>query len=649
MRTHRVDSYLLTDNLRLEIVHEANPFFAGEYISLVIRIKHLGSQQELSNLREALTELHEEIESRGTLSGEQSGGSNREEEKKPWSMRSLLDAMKRPSEDNTDFSAVPGLEKQKKLREQLAKQIRFHKPVNLMSGYVQISGVFQFDPEVVDEAKLEKPNIKLVGLDTPLNHVTKKMSGITMEKDDYTQNDHLMKYVHSKRTSPFLGVSSNIEELKGDGGAIFALGAHDETIEYRQFPILLIPQTLLFSELKLEPGETKVFCFKSGKLPQKLPPSYYNSPVMSINYSLEVGLNRVYHGDIKQDTIKVPFNLAPYVSKGGCQYSTILNENVIIMEPGIVKGVKQRNGGPGKVTSIANSHHHKKPFLASSFQVKDPVREELIRNFVKLIESNENGFEDIEDLVDLQIQLQFPNETNDEEIALVNGDEKQNEENGFSAKRASTVSSNVSELARFPSNLSGMKMTSNEEKGLIPQLNDLQNVYQINWNGQSITKLVCSKPFYTTSDDIDLVLEIDPISPPLHKVSAVTITLESCELMNPKFVADVEVLKKTQFHNVYDAHAICFDDCNRIPFKLLTPKTSTHQLSSQFKTDVFQLKWMLKVKFVLVPRTTNVCLEQFYEDKKGVLYHAKETLEGEEFCCHIPLTILPSASSFGGW
>lgn len=659
MRTHRVDSYLLTENLRLEIVHESNPYFAGENISLVIRIKHLGSQQELDTLKEYLKELHEEIEARDVFlesqNGNNSNGNSDVEKngKQAWSMKSLLNAMKGISEEDIEEKNVKlDFERRKKQREQLVKQIKFHKPVELMSGYVQISGMFQFDPDVVNETKLDNAGVKVVGLDTPLNHVTKKMSGTLVEEDDSKQLNSLTKYFHSKRSTPFLGsVNANEDELKDDSNAAFTLAAHDETFEYKQFPVLLIPQTLLFSELSLEPGEIRVFRFKSARLSQRIPASYYVSPNISINYSLEVGMGRLHYGDVKQDTIKVPINVAPYVSKTGGQYAPTLNEKVTIMDPGLVKEVRQRQSTGGR---IASNSMHSRTRSQSSFTLVNGDRnqdvEKLVRNFVKMVESDRNEFEDIEELVDSQMDLQFPEVSSDESPTLTNSNEKKEVENGYLTRRMTTVPRNISDLSSMKTTTgSNKRWDSDEGKGLIPQLENLQNFYQINWNGQSITRIICSKPFYTITEDIDLVIELDRNSPSSHKVSALTVTLETCELINPKYVADVDNIKKPQVNHIYDAHVICFDDTDRIPLKLIIPKTPMYQLTSQFKTDVFQLKWMLGIKFVLVPKTENVGLEQFYEDKKGVLYHSKETLEGEEFACHIPLTILPSASKYGGW
>ena len=73
------------------------------------------------------------------------------------------------------------------------------------------------------------------------------------------------------------------------------------------------------------------------------------------------------------------------------------------------------------------------------------------------------------------------------------------------------------------------------------------------------------------------------------------------------------------------------------------------QIPSQFKTDIFQFKWMLIMKFVLIPRNDNTPLEQFYESQKARYSMPKSQSKVKIFHVTIPLPILPSAHNFGGW
>lgn len=654
MHTHRIDSFLVTDNIRLEIVHESNPYFAGESISLVVRLKHLGSQNELLNLKEGIRELHQQIERKREQ--EEEGGDSQEDEGRVWSMKSLLSAFR--GEDDTSAGKVgmsqAEFEKNSKIQEQIKKQLQFHKSIDLMSGYVQISGVLQFDPESIDETKLEHASTEKVGIDNFLNNVKSDKMGAAIgeEPTSKSENNSLAKYFNSKYNASSTAYDER-DGLKGDVTPVFALGNMSTATEYKQLPIFLIPQTLLFSEMILEAGKTKSFRFKSNKLPAALAPSYNISKNISMSYNLEFGVSRLVVGEIKQYSVRVPINIAPYVSSAGSQYTSILNQRLVMMEPGNVKELKQKTSAQKRpsTTSLAPLSRRSSSFMG--LQEKNDEAERVIQNFVTLVESNQNGFKDIDDLVESQIEMQFPNCNSEENSNITAETTKEEDQSIYTTKKSDLVSNNISNLYTLSTasadGESAPVPASDSGTSLIPQLNNLQKSYQINWNGQPITKLLLSKPFYTTSDDIDLVLQLDPNSPPLHKVSAVTVSLEAFEIINRKYAADIESFSRPRGTQVYESHAICFDTCDSIPVKIVVPKTPMNQLPSQFRTDVFQFKWMLILKFVLVPRVANISLEQFYEDKKGVLFHAKETLDGEEFSCHIPLPLLPSAHNFGGW
>lgn len=641
MHTHRIDSFLLTENLRLEIVHEANPFFAGEPISLVVRIRHLGSQNEYFTINEKIKELQQEIENM-RRERQQEVDNGHKEDSKPWIMKSLMKAFNADNHGE-DLSKI-GLEKHSKSIELLTKQLSFHKPVELISGYLQVSGVFQFDPEFLREFKMDKTSTNMSGMDGFMNHGGDCQPGI------HDKND-ISKFINSKHSPSTVGLASISDEragLLGEGNSLFAINNNDYNVDSRRTPILLIPQTLLFTEVVLEPGMSKVFRFKTSNLPLDLPPSYNISKNMNVNYNLEFGVSMLFVKDVRQSKIHVPISIAPYVTANGSQYTFKLNEKLIIMEPGVVKELKQKPNQKRPSSSSIGTPRRMSSFMLN--QETNDHAKSVESNFVKLIKSNQNGDKDIEELVDLQMQMQFK-DLNQDDLSNTSNELSQNIDTSYSSRKPNSVANNISNLKSLNSKF--FQDTSGEDlegvNNLVPQISNLQNFYQINWNGQPITKLTLSNPFYTTADDIDLVLTLDPSSPPLHKVSAVTVSLEAFELVNRDYASDSSKISKPQGNQVYEAHAICFDKCDSIPLKLIFPKTPMNQMPSQFRTDVFQFKWMLVFKFVLVPRIENINLEQFYEDKKGVLFHAKETLEGEEFSCHIPIPILPSSGNFGGW
>ncbi|QLG74519.1 hypothetical protein HG535_0G04020 [Zygotorulaspora mrakii] len=638
MHSHRIDSFLVAENVRVEIVHESNPYFAGEPVSLVVRIRHLGSQDELFTIGDTIKTLQQEVESesreRGAGNGSQDGGN---QENKPWLMKSLLKALN-VDKDGDDLKEKE-LERKHKMIDTLKEQLKLHEPIELISGYLQIYGVFQFDAEFIREFKLDNTSMVGGGMDAFLQH------GGDSNTDTVDGGSSLAKYLNSKHHA----LQDDPSSLFGEGNLFLAGVNSNYSTEYKKSPILLVPQTLLFTELTLEPGTIKTFRLKTEDLPMDLPPTYNISKNVSINYNLDFGVGKLLLADVKEYKIHVPIFVAPYVSPMGCQYTYKLNQKVKILEPAIVKEIKQKPNSQKRLSSsfIATPRRMSSSML---YHEKNDSAEKLKRNFVQLIKSNQNGERDIEELVDLQMKMQFesldeepfPNEANDL---------PHSNETSYLSQRPNSVANNILNLRNWNFNTVTENSDGLEDSsiGLVPQISNPQNIYQINWNGQSITKLILSNTFYTTADDIDLVLEIDQSSPPLHKLSAVTVSLEAFELVNQNYAAESIKTSKPKGNQFYEARCICFDKCDSIPMKLIIPKTPMSQLPSQFRTDIFQFKWMLVLKFVLVPRIENVNLEQFYEDKKGVLFHAKETLEGEEFSCHIPIPLLPSSRNFGGW
>lgn len=645
MHARRIDSFLITDKLRLEIVHESNPYYAGEPVSLVVRIRHLGSQDELESLKEGIKKLHQQKEPNES-------DNLREEEKSAWSMRSLLDAFKGSSQDNDELSQAER-EANERLQELISKQLQFHKPVELMSGYLQVSGVFQFDPEIVNEAKMKNVGSKMVGVNDVSNQEIGERKG-PMSDGTTTEapDSSLVKYYNSRHSGSTVGIGSGLDEragLNGEGNAVFALGHMASGIEYASVPFFLIPQTLLFSEITLEPGKVKSYRFKSSNLPRNLAPSYNISKNLAISYNLEFGVSRLLHGEIKQQVIRVPITVAPYISSTGCQMVSSLDDVPSIMEPADVKEIKQKPQAQKRPSTTSLGHLSRRSSAIMGIQDKNYNAEAVIQNFVGLVEANQDSFDNIEDLVDSQIEKQFDEDkSNGDELSNNYNDQSDENLHHYTTKRSELVHNNISLLVSLYGKGTETGPEVNYKNGEIPQLTNLQKTYQINWNGQPITKLFLSKPFYTTSDDIDLVLELDPNSPEMHKVSAVTVSLESYELLNRDYATDTKDLANPLGHQIYECHTICFDECKRVPLKILIPKTPMHQVPSQFKTNIFQFKWMLTFRFVLIPRS-DVTLEQFYEDAKGTLLHAKDTIEGESFSCHITLPILPTASTFGGW
>ncbi|CCD27009.1 Rgp1p NDAI_0J01170 [Naumovozyma dairenensis CBS 421] len=719
MHSHRIDSFLISDNLRLEIVHELNPYFAGEHISMVFRLRHLGKLQEYNNIKSRVTELEASLKKYHEEQERQQELLEKNKNDQRWSMKSFISAFKKdrkdahgsietksegpreppkiaieePTDDETNEAHTetpregldhcpntkakddceppteidPSIEtKQNKLDpalterliEQLHRQKSFHNPIDLISAYVQISGIFQFDPNVINESNFEPLESKIVGVDA-------LSSRYNSHKTNDKTNDKLSPYFNSNFNTITNGLLSfdykHSDSLNGTSvNAVLDLGNIQNIPEkIKQFPILLIPQTLLFSEIFLEPGEVKTFYFKSSKLPKDLCPTYTSSRNISLNYSMEFGTTRINNDDMIPYVVQVPIQIAPFINEKGYQYTSVINKKPYILKAGSIKEVRraQNKRKISTASTVSFSGRRNSSLKGSSISDNHENIGKVTQNFIKLVEMNQNGMKHIEELVDLQLEVQFPSENDNSE----NENNITKEEMEFLDKHTYSVKNNISSLKLSAASFnmdtdinnnggddnSNPQTVENKATSLQPQLLNLQKKYLISKNGHLLARLTFPKLFFTTSDDIDLIVTLVSNPESKKKVTAITVALESFELINPKYnvksLGDSPVPKRER---ICESHAICFDGCDSVPFKLVIPKTPMSQLPTQFKTDIFQFKWTLSLKFVLVDGKENVIQQKFYEDKKGALFHSNETVEGEFFQCHVPIILLPSSTVF---
>ncbi|CEP63225.1 Rgp1p LALA0_S07e05270g [Lachancea lanzarotensis] len=611
MRNHRVDSQKVADNVKLEVIHESNPYFAGESLQVLIRLRHLGSLQARDQLEVKLQELKQQQQD---LQKEA-----QQEKRKSWVVKSLWGSL------NSEDKAAN--EKYQASKVNLEKELEFNSPVRLASCYTQIYGCFQYDPETINSKEFEHQD----------HH---KLAGVGSLKLSEGKNSI---------TEGFAGLLfSNIEDVARESLA-------GPVVELIKAPFFVIPQTLIFSETMLDPGQTRTYQFKSPRLPQDLPPSYQSSKQLKIQYFLSCGLTQIESAMINPFSVEFPIHVCPFIDVHGRQLTSKLDTDISITAAGRAKELKDNIRSRRKSSSSIVMRRRSSLLSISTSEAKGDVNLECKKLFTQLVSSQESSAalaDGIEGLVDQMMECQFGVETFDTSEED-DGDNTNDQSLSSVRKDAVSVRNNLSNLFR---NLAEVPSTWQDEKpsgvseaaDLISQVKRLQKEYIINRDGLFIAKVVLSNLFYTTADDIDLTIHLGNEGP--HKVSAITTSLESIELINPKYRIDVTSSASKKGKTVDQSRAICFDELSTIHMKLIPQRSPSRQMTSQFKSDIFQLKWMLCLKFVLISREDMPeLMQKYYEDKNGSLYHAKQALDGNEFICHLPLTMLPTAKNFGGW
>ena len=177
--------------------------------------------------------------------------------------------------------------------------IKNAQPEVLMMGYGQIMGSFTLDGSLVNQSPFDEAKRKGViggqgGGGVVRTNSTKRDSGLLSSFGWSNLGESL---------GGFLGGNelSSIKETKASTTA-------------RSIPILSTPQSVLFVDLQLQPGESRSYSY-THPLPKGIPPTH-RGRAMKISYNLVVGTQRaakvtqqhqVQHADI-------PFRVLPSVN-----------------------------------------------------------------------------------------------------------------------------------------------------------------------------------------------------------------------------------------------------------------------------------------------------------------------------------------------
>ena len=169
----------------------------------------------------------------------------------------------------------------------------------LMMGYVQLTGSFTLDGSLVNQAPFEAV----------------KRKGVVGGQG----NGGVVGVKNSKRDSSLFGALgwSNIGESLGGllgGEEISTIKEMKGAANAKSIPILSTPQSILFVDLHLRPGESRSFRYRHA-LPRGVPPSHKGRAI-KISYNLVVGTQRA-KSTAQQHQIRrveVPFKVLPGIN-----------------------------------------------------------------------------------------------------------------------------------------------------------------------------------------------------------------------------------------------------------------------------------------------------------------------------------------------
>lgn len=410
------------------------------------------------------------------------------------------------------------------------------RPETLMMGYAQIQGSFTLDASLVSLAPFEQVKRKavvggqgggVVGLDT-----SKREGG-------FMRGFGWGSFTNSIGELLGAGELSSIKDMRGIASS-------------RSVPLLSTPQSILFVDLQLAPGESKAFEY-TFRLPKGLPPTH-KGKAMKIKYSLVIGTQRP--GGAKEQQVKsveIPFRVLGSVNRHG----EILGHD--LMSPYIMLRDQARVRTIDKRGSLYFDRR------SSLTEARDKSAKQTDPH------SSMNGF------------LSYVDE-------LINNS-RQGAGSGLlsptavpSSRRPSmfeeaTTAKDAIDMAIIRSNATAEGQQS-------------ANRFEIARNGRRVAVVMLARPAYRLGEVVTMAVDFAGAEVPCYAVHA---ALETSERVDPSLAvrSEASIHRASRKVHVFSSEATLFS--RRMVFSPTIPISAT----PEFVTSGISLEWKIRLEFVV--------------------------------------------------
>lgn len=460
--------------------------------------------------------------------------------------------------------------------------INQHKaPEILMMGYAQIHGSFTLDGSLVNQAPFEE--VKRKGV----------LGG---------QGGGVIGIETSKRDSGLLrgfGWGSIGESLGGllGGGELSSIKDMRGIASSKSVPLLSTPQSILFVDLRLAPGESRSYKY-SFRLPRGLPPSHRGKAI-KIMYNLVIGTQRP--GGTKEQQVKsveIPFRILGSVNGHG----ELLGHD--LMSPYIILRDRARIQSLDGATP--NSSISSQP-----------------SKFIKTIDTPQSTEDDFLAYVDDLLIRPRQNSS----LGLLSPTEARASRRPSFVTEPSSAKEAI-DLAILRSNLATDSQYS-------------ANRFEISRNGSRVAVVMLARPAYRLGETVIAAIEFTGAEIPCYALHA---SLETSERVDGAIALRSEASIHRVTRKIHASYSEAALFARRIVFSPTIPSTAT----PSFITSGVSLDWKILIEFV-TPRFEDLenskmihgqeLLEEISRDDRGVILAAVERIECESFEVVVPLRV----------
>lgn len=479
-------------------------------------------------------------------------------------------------------------------------QNRKAEPETLMMAYVKTMGYFSLDGSLVNAAPFEE-----------------------VKRKGVQGGGGVVGVERSKRSSGLFGALSwgNIGESLGGllgGDEMSSMAQMKASAGTKTIPILTTPQSLLFVDLQLAPGESKSFSYKFS-LPRGMPPSHRGRAI-KVSYHLSLGVQRPEGQVVKH--VEVPFRiLGSYDSRGDTLGHDLMSPYVLLQDAARTTALTPDQIGVNGLPVFSKKREKRKQ--------KTPKQglEDFLRYTERLTDSprDPNG-----------ILLSPTSPTSPDSLhPTLSRQESMADMQPTSIKEAI-------DFAILRSNL-----TAKSGKGAESQS---ANRFNIARSGQPVAILTILRPAYRLGEAVTGTIDFtDPSLPTNSSAQAPTysvlIELESAEHVDPSLAlrSSHSINRVTRKVHASARESSLF--ARQASFNLNVPSSAT----PTFETTGVSLTWRLRIEFTTQRQVQGLgiesasskeeLLEELATDERGTTLIAKERLLADTFEIAVPLKV----------
>ncbi|KAL7799755.1 Rgp1 domain-containing protein [Trichoderma ceciliae] len=447
---------------------------------------------------------------------------------------------------------------------------------SLMMGFAQIQGSFALDGSLISLAPFEQVKKRAV--------VGGRGGGV-VGLDSGRRDNSLL------RGFGWGSISNSLGDFLG-GGELSTIKEMRGVANSKAVPLLSTPQSILFVDLQLAPGESRSFEY-SFKLPRGLPPTHKGKAI-KISYGLVIGTQRP--GGAREQhvrTVEVPFRVLGSVNSfGEILGHDLMNPYILLRDEALVKmvGKQQKRHGDRE----------------------QPGPSAAMGDFLSYVDGLVNRPGDKSGA-----SLLSPTATPD-------------------LRRASSPGFDDTTSAKEAIRLAIMK------SNLTSQGRESANRFEIARNGQRVGVVMLTRPAYRLGEVVTMVIDFADADIPCYAVHA---TLESSERIDSSLAMRSESSIHRVTRKVYVASSESTLFTRRVVFTPTIPISAT----PEFVTSGISFEWKIRVEFVVPSQghdalrgqqTPYPLLEQISRDGKGgLVLVAVENLACESFDVPVPLRV----------